>query len=109
MKIAALADKETATGLRFAGVHTLVIPTQDTLLSMFQDLIKNDDIGVVITTERIAQDLGATLKDFRIHQKRPIIVEIPDKKGKIDGHIDIVSHLIKKAVGIDVSKKEQQR
>lgn len=109
MKIAALVDQETAVGLRLAGVHELFIPTQETVRSMFHDLTKRTDIGVVIITEQIAQDLGTVLKEFRIHQKRPIFVEIPDKKGKREGHIDIVSYLIKRAVGIDVSRKEQPR
>ena len=109
MKLAALCDSETAIGLRFAGVHDLYLTQQETVHAMFQELIKRTDVGIVIITEKIAQDLGNTLKDFRIHQKQPIFVEIPDKKGKLEDHVDIVSHLIKRAVGIDVSKKDKQR
>jgi vacuolar-type H+-ATPase subunit F/Vma7 len=76
---------------------------------LFQDLTKRTDVGVVLITEKIAQDLGSMLKDFRIHQKYPIFIEIQDKKGKLEDHVDIVSHLIKRAVGMDVSKKEKQR
>jgi V/A-type H+-transporting ATPase subunit F len=109
MKIAALCDKETAVGLRFAGVHDLFIPKQETLIHLFQDLTKRTDIGIVLITEHFAQNLGIELKEFRIHKKHPIFVEIPDKKGKLEDHVDIVSHLIKRAVGLDVSKKEAQR
>ena len=37
-------------------------------------------------------------------QKTPIIVEIPDKKGRIKDHVDYISRLIKKAVGVEVEK-----
>ncbi|MBN1860099.1 MAG: hypothetical protein JW840_01410 [Candidatus Thermoplasmatota archaeon] len=106
MKLAAFCDKETAVGLRFAGIHELFIASDDTVIPMFQEVTKRTDIGVLIITEKIAFDLDTMLKEFRIHKKLPIIVEIPDKTGKVKDHIDIVSHLIKRAVGMDVSKKK---
>ncbi len=109
MKLAALCDQETAVGLRFTGLQELYIAEPQTAPALFQELTKRSDIGVVIITERIAHELGTVLKDFRIHKKLPIFIEIPDKTGKMEDHVDIVSHLIKRAVGIDVSKKEGQR
>ena len=109
MKLAALCDQETAVGLRFTGMQDLYIAQPETVQALFQELTKRTDIGVVIITERIAHELGSVLKDFRLHKKLPIFVEIPDKKGKLKDHVDIVSHLIKRAVGIDISKKEEQR
>lgn len=109
MKLAALCDQETAVGLRLTGMQDLYVASPETVQTQFQELTKRTDIGVVIVTERIAHELGNVLKDFRIHNKLPIFVEIPDKKGKMEDHVDIVSHLIKRAVGIDVSKKEGQR
>ena len=55
--------------------------------------------------EKIAKELGKYLIDFRIRNTIPIIVEIPDKKGHQKDHIDYVSTLIKKAVGIEVNKE----
>lgn len=109
MKLAALCDQETAVGLRLTGMQDLYVASLETVQTQFQELTKRTDIGVVIVTERIAHELGNVLKDFRIHNKLPVFVEIPDKKGKMEDHVDIVSHLIKRAVGIDVSKKEGQR
>jgi V/A-type H+-transporting ATPase subunit F len=109
MKVAALCDKETAVGLQLTGVRECYVPDSETALTLFHELTKRTDVGVVIITEKIAQNLDAALKDFRLHKKTPIIVEIPDKTGKIKDHVDIVSLLIKRAVGIDVSKKEEQR
>jgi V/A-type H+-transporting ATPase subunit F len=104
MKLAAFCDIDTAVGMRLAGVSELFIPNGNTL-DIWNQIIKRDDIGILFVTEKTAEDLGKYLKDFRIRNNIPIIVEIPDKKGRIKDHVDFVSHLIKKAVGIEIKKE----
>jgi len=104
LKIAALCDKDTATGFRLAGVKKIYIPKEN-LKNIWNEIKDQDDIAVLFITEKIAEDLGKYLKDFRIRNTIPIIVEIPDKKGHKKDHVDYVSYLIKKAVGIEVNKE----
>jgi len=104
MKLAAICDRDTAVGLRIAGIHELLIP-EDNPVNTLDLILERDDIGVVFITEKIAKDISKYLKDFRMQHDTPIIVEIPDKKGRLDDHVDFISHLIKKAVGIDIEKK----
>ena len=106
MKLAAICDRDTAVGLRLAGIHQLFIATENPV-NIFDEISASEDIGVVFITEKIAQDISKYLKDFRLLHDIPIIVEIPDKNGRLEGHVDFVSHLIKKAVGIDIGKKEK--
>lgn len=106
MKLAAICDRDTAVGLRLAGVHELFV-VDDSPVKMLDEISEKSDIGVVFITEKIAQEISKYLKDFRLLHDTPIIVEIPDKKGRLEGHVDFVSHLIKKAVGIDIGKKER--
>ena len=106
MKLAAICDRDTAVGLRLAGIHKLFIATENPV-KIFDEISESEDIGIVFITEKIAQDVSKYLKDFRLLHDTPIIVEIPDKKGRLEGHLDFVSHLIKKAVGIDIGKKEK--
>ena len=103
MRLAAICDNDTAVGMRLAGVNDLFIPNDNTL-DVWNKITERDDIGILFITEKIAEDLGKYLKEFRIRNNIPIIVEIPDKKGRISDHVDFVSHLIKKAVGIEVNK-----
>ena len=104
MRIAAICDKDTAMGLRLAGIQSIYInPTQ--ILSLLEDITKDNDVGVIFITEAFAEQFKRDLKDYRMIHHIPIIVEIPDKTGHKPDHIDFVSHLIKRAVGIDVSKK----
>jgi len=104
MKLAAFCDIDTAVGMRLAGVSELFIPNGNTL-DIWNQIIKRDDIGILFVTEKTAEDLGKYLKDFRIRNNIPIIVEIPDKKGRIKDHVDFISHVIKKAVGVEISKE----
>jgi V/A-type H+-transporting ATPase subunit F len=106
MKIAAICDRDTAVGLRLAGIHELFIPEENPV-KILDTISERTDIGIVFITEKISQSISKYLKDFRLIYDTPIIVEIPDKKGRLEDHVDFVSHLIKKAVGIDIGKKER--
>jgi len=103
VKIAAICDKDTAVGLRLAGIKEIFIPKDDAV-DLWYKITDRDDIGIVFITEEKAVEIGKHLKDYRIRNNIPIVVEIPDKKGRRKDHVDFVSHLIKKAVGVEVKK-----
>ena len=105
MKLAGFCDKDTATGLRLAGVKELFI-SEGNELPLWNEIKERDDIGILFITEEIVRTLDKHLKDYRIIHNVPIIIEIPNKKGRKKDHIDFVSHLIKKAVGIEVDKEK---
>ena len=104
MKLAALSDKDTAVGLRLAGIQELYV-LNGNVKEIWNQISERDDIGILFITEKISEDLGKYLKEFRIRNNIPIIVEIPDKKGRMKDHVDFVSHVIKKAVGVEISKE----
>ena len=104
MKIAGICDNDTAMGLRLAGIKEVYVPNGDAV-KIWNEISDKDDIGIVFITEKIVEDIGKYLKDYRIRNNVPIVVEIPDKKGRRSEHLDFVSHLIKKAVGVEVGKK----
>ena len=104
MKLAAICDKDTAIGLRLAGVHEVHVEKEKNIIELWNEISSKDDIGIIFITEAIAEALDRYLRDFRLRNNLPIIVEIPDKKGRKKDHVDFVSHLIKKAVGIEVNK-----
>ena len=105
MKIAAICDNDTAVGLRLAGLQELYVPDDDAV-KIWNQISERDDIGIVFITEKIAEDIGKHLKEYRIRNNIPIVVEIPDKKGRKKDHLDFVSHLIKKAVGVEIGKEK---
>ena len=105
MKIAAFCDNDTAVGLRLAGVQEIYLPDENSVKTWNQ-IIERDDVGIVFITEKIAEEIDKHLKDYRLRNNIPIVVEIPDKKGRKKDHIDFVSYLIKKAVGVEVNKEK---
>jgi len=106
MNVIALCDKDTAAGLRLAGIHTVYVPSQEhSALHYWHEIEDNiSSIGVIIVTEAIANELGKELKEFRLRNVIPIVVEIPDKHGRKPDHVDYISHLIKKAVGMEIKR-----
>jgi len=103
MKLAALCDRDTAVGLRLAGIQEIYI-SEDNEVKLWNQISERDDIGIVFINEKIAEDLDKDLKEYRLRNNVPIIIEIPDKKGRRKNHVDFVSHLIKKAVGVEINK-----
>ncbi len=103
MKLAALCDKDTAVGLRLAGIQEIYV-SEGNEVKLWTQISERDDIGIVFINEKIAEDLDKDLKEYRLRNNVPIIVEIPDKKGRRKDHVDFVSHLIKKAVGVEINK-----
>jgi V/A-type H+-transporting ATPase subunit F len=103
MKLAALCDKDTAVGLRLAGIQEIYV-SEGNEVKLWNQISERDDIGIVFINEKIAEDLDKDLKEYRLRNNVPIIVEIPDKKGRRKDHVDFVSHLIKKAVGVEINK-----
>jgi V/A-type H+-transporting ATPase subunit F len=103
MKIAVLCDNDTAVGFRLAGIQDVFI-TDGGEKEVWNEISERDDIGILFVTEKIAETLGKYLKDYRVAHDTPIIVEIPDKKGRLKDHVDFISQLIKKAVGVEVEK-----
>ena len=103
MIIVGICDKDTAVGLRLAGIKDIYIPT-DNIDKIWNEILERDDIGVIFITERISKIFKNKLDEYRLKNILPIIVEIPDKKGRIVDHEDYVSHLIKRAVGVEINK-----
>ena len=104
MKFIGLCDRDTAIALRLAGLHEIYVPKDD-ILSLWNSITERSDVGIVFITEHLVETLGKHLKDYRIRETLPIVIELPDKKGRKKDHIDYISHLIKKAVGVEVNKE----
>lgn len=104
MRIAALCDRDTAVGFRLAGVKDIFVP-EGNEKELWFNITEQDDIGLIFITEEIAERIEKYIKDFRIRNDVPIVVEIPDKKGHKKDHINFVSQLIKRAVGIEIIKR----
>ncbi len=102
MEIGVVGDFDTITGFRLAGVkETYEVEEPRAAVEILKKLIKKD-IGLIIITERLADQIRDETTAIIERNALPLIVEIPDKRGPVEGKADPIMALIKKAVGVDI-------
>ncbi len=109
MKVVLLGKKDMAVGFSLAGLDEVYVPENDyQAKKRLEKWLGTPDIGVILLSEEIAEDIREDLQ--RKKEKKddvyPLIVEIPDKEGAIEDKEDPLKDKIKRAVGIDITEKE---
>lgn len=107
MKISVIADRDTVNGFALAGIKDLyAVDNREEAKRALAEVMENPDMGVVIITERYALYLTDDIRRWREEKPLyPLIVEIQDKKGKVERE-DPIRVLIKRAVGLDIEASE---
>jgi V/A-type H+-transporting ATPase subunit F len=102
MKIGVVGDFDTVAGFRLAGVREAYeVEKPGEAVESLKKLMK-EDVGLIIITERLAEQIRDETAALTEGKALPLIVEIPDKQGSIEGKVDPIMALIKKAVGVDI-------
>ena len=106
MEIVIIGDEDTRTGFKLSGI-TRTYPGEgikDQLVEMLQD----NSIGIIMITERYAEENKEVLNRARKDKKRltPVIVEIPDSTGPITRETDPLQELIRRALGAQIAEEE---
>ncbi len=101
MKIAVIGDADTVALFRLAGVSRAVVADDD-VAAQFDELVADDAVGVVIVTERVAQSIIKKITQVKLQKELPVIVEVPDKRGKMEDREDSIDMLIRRAVGVEI-------
>lgn len=101
MKFYTLSDNtDTAMGMRLAGIEGEVIHTEQEVLEALRRVMADESIGVVLMTEKLLSLCPAQIYRYKLTQKRPLIVEIPDRHGSGD-----VSQMIEQYIGEAIGMK----
>jgi V/A-type H+-transporting ATPase subunit F len=100
MKIAAIGDEESMAALKLIGIKSSYSDKEK-----FDELVADNDVGIILISEAIAAELSAKIMELRMNRLYPIIVEIPDKTGS-QKRKDPVEELIKRAVGVELGKEQ---
>ncbi|MEA2053791.1 MAG: V-type ATP synthase subunit F [Candidatus Thermoplasmatota archaeon] len=101
MRMAVIGDEDTVALFKFAGVGKTIVANED-VEKKFDELVADEETAVIIITERIADKLMKKITKIKLQRELPIIVEIPDKKGKIEGRENSVEKIIRRAVGVEI-------
>jgi vacuolar-type H+-ATPase subunit F/Vma7 len=103
-KLAVIADEATATGFRLAGVeHTYPLSGEEAERKL-SELLSDTSFGLLIVTERMLENCDWRLKKRVEQTAKPVVVAIPDMAGPIEQE-ESLAKLIKRALGLDLSKK----
>ena len=105
MELVVIADEHSATAFRLAGVQRVYEAGsgQENL----QSLLVEETVGMVIVTERVADENRKIIDDHKASKRiTPIVVEVPDVNGPIEREVDPIRELIRRAIGADVTAKK---
>jgi len=101
MKIAVIGDEDTVALFAYAGASETMVANDD-VETQFDGLVDQPDVGIIIITERIADQIMKKITKIKMQRELPIIVEIPDKQGNLADRENSLDTLIRRAVGVGV-------
>jgi V/A-type H+/Na+-transporting ATPase subunit F len=94
-----IGDEDTVLGLGMAGVSGRTATNTSEAAEAFDAAIGDKETGIIIITEKVADMIRSTVERYIFTRTFPLIVEIPDRKGKIPGRPDI-RELVNKTIGL---------
>lgn len=102
MKFYLISDNiDTLIGMRLAGIEGTVVHEEHEVSAALQKAIADEDIGVVLITERLGALCEPVVSRLKLNSRRPLIVEVPDRHG--GGRTkDAISRYVRESIGIKI-------
>ena len=100
MKFYLISDNiDTKLGLRLAGIEGKVVHERQALLELLEEKMHDESIAIILLTTKLVELAPDVISELKLRQKKPLIVEIPDRHGqsKIGETID---RSVSEAVGV---------
>ncbi|MBU3804159.1 MAG: V-type ATP synthase subunit F [Candidatus Cellulosilyticum pullistercoris] len=102
MKSFLLSDNhDTWVGMRLAGIDGVVLREREEVLEVLKAAMIDADIGILILTEKIVDLAYDEIMEYKVKNKKPLIIEIPDRHGTTRGS-DVITNYIRESVGIRI-------
>ncbi|MDL2327144.1 V-type ATP synthase subunit F [Ruminococcaceae bacterium OttesenSCG-928-A11] len=100
MKYFLISDNiDTLAGLRMVGVNGVVVHEQDEVRAAIQKASADEEVGLILITSRLFAEYRTMIFDYKMHQRKPLIVEMPDRHSG-DNVADSIKQYIQEVVGI---------
>lgn len=108
-KVVVLTDSDTADGFRLAGVDVCEVKDAREAEKEMNRLLDDEETGILVVNEGFLSGIGDVMKDRIESVYRPIVVSIPvaEKFGVSGERKALLSKLIHRAVGFDVTLKKE--
>ncbi|MEM2896469.1 MAG: V-type ATP synthase subunit F [Candidatus Bathyarchaeia archaeon] len=104
-KLSVVADKETATYFKIAGVkNSFIAENELEAKEAFDTLYSNPEVSLIMVTQEVFEWVQDSLKEVKNFKDHPIVVAIPGKSGKVP-KAELLVELIKKTIGVEIKIK----
>ena len=102
MKFYLISDnRDTVMGLRLSGIDGVIVHTQDEVLRELKKAVEDEDIGIVLITEKLTQLCFDTVYEMKLKYRRPLVISIPDRHGS--GRTgDSITQYVRDAIGVKI-------
>ena len=102
MKYYLISDNlDTLAGLRMVGVDGVVVHEPDEVRGAIEKASADPEVGLVLITSRLFANNRSMIFHYKLHQRQPLIVEMPDRHSGDDVAAGIRQY-IEEAVGIKI-------
>jgi V/A-type H+-transporting ATPase subunit F len=92
-------DRDTLTGMHLAGIEGEFVENYEAAQDALKKAVRLDDVGIILITDRIAENCEAVVSDIKINCKTPLLVEIPNSDGS-DRPADSIMKIVHNAIGV---------
>lgn len=96
-----IGDEDTVMGFGMVGVRGKVANSPAEAQSALDEAIEEKEVGIIIITERVAELIRPQVDRLIFTLAFPLIVEIPDRKGKLEGRPNL-REMVNQAIGIKI-------
>ncbi len=92
--ITVIADPETCLAFSLAGFSTVPVQGADEAARAFEKASSDSDTGLVLITQRIAQEIRDRIDQVIYVTKHPLVIEIPDTKGPVQKRASVSEMMV---------------
>ncbi len=103
-KIAVAGEVDAVLGFRLAGVSDAFECGKENAEEVISRLLSSQEIGIVIVSEETLAFLSAKTKKALETATKPVAVIIPSRKTKKAGGSTALASLVKRAIGVDLTR-----
>ena len=94
-------NHDTWVGMRLSGIDGVLLHEKEEVLETLKKATMDPEIGIIILTEKIVDLAPDVIMEYKMKNKKPLIVEIPDRHGTTRGS-DVITNYIRDSVGIRI-------
>ena len=92
-----IADKDTILGFKLVGVQKSIVYDENSLRENINEL---NNVKILVVTEDVASVIKS--KNYKV---KPIMIEIPNKKGSTGHALSEISKLFESAIGVALKEE----